>query len=144
MKRRKQQLGFTLIEIIAILVVVGFVGIMTANFFNAGISKSNLANEQLQVEAALQQVMENMIQCFKVNNALGGLLTSGNACYVGTSGMDQSNYFGSYYLQAASYMSLDTTTRVFSVSGSVTNYVRVTIKPSASSGSSLTYIFASQ
>lgn len=136
--RAKRSLGFTLLELILTIVIFAFIGMMAVSFFNRGVTRSDIPIRQLQVDASLQLVLENMIQVAKQADNLAGL--NANIGNVGTVSSFCANG-GSYYVAQKNYV-CPNANRVFTTSPT-DQFLLVTIKPSASSGVSLSYIFNS-
>lgn len=62
--------GFTLLEIIFTLVMLGVAGVMIVPFFISGVTKSHLPYAGLQDTANLQQVMENIYRDYITDDNL--------------------------------------------------------------------------
>jgi prepilin-type N-terminal cleavage/methylation domain-containing protein len=132
MKRERRFPGFTLLEILLTIVIFSLVGIMAVSFFNTGVTWSSKPIAQLQTDASLQLVLENMIQA-------GMDAVNANAGTVGNT----SSFYGNganYYVANKMYVCPNANNTF--VSSANTQFLLVTIKPSATSGASLTYIFA--
>jgi len=134
--------GFTLLELVLTIVIFALVGIMAVSFFNKGVTRSDIPISQLQADASLQLVLENMIQDA---NASGLGAINANVGTVGSSstfyGNNTSHYI-SYYVANKMYVCPDST-NTFVKSINTNQFLLVTIKPSATSGVSLSYIFGS-
>ena len=65
--KEKRTGGFTLLEIILVVVLVGIVATIASTFVNKGLVRKDIPLTALQTEAELQGVMENMIQDFYAN-----------------------------------------------------------------------------
>ena len=135
--KEKRTGGFTLLEIILVVVLVGIVATMASTFVNKGLVRNDIPLTALQTEAELQGVMENMIQDFYANaiyyNDLKTFQSHIRAENLyATAGM-------TYYLAENQCKQLTGTT----FQNDTTNcaYLYVTIKPSAASGVTLSYLF---
>ncbi len=136
--------GFTLIEVIATLVLLGILAAMAMAYFNVGVTRTDVPISQLQTDAALQQVLENMIQDYTKNYKanLDGLKTKiGAAGSTITTGYAPTG--SSYYVSVNKYVKLSENAFVDDT-GASPQYLLVTIKPSSSTGVSLTYLFSKQ
>lgn len=146
MRVRSDLCGFTLVEIILTLVILGLVGMVGVSFFNSGVTRTDVAINQLQADAKLQLVLENMIQdaSNKFSNNLSGLYSNigavGEAC--NTYGYAGNNTNISYYVATKQYVCPNATTKTFETVISSNQFLMVTIKPNASSGVSLSYVFS--
>jgi len=130
--------GFTLLELVLTIVIFALVGIMAVSFFNKGVTRSDIPILQLQADASLQLILENMIQDA---NASGLGAINANVGTVGST----STFYGnntSYYVANKMYVCPDST-NTFVQSTNTNQFLLVTIKPSATSGVSLSYIFGS-
>lgn len=61
MNRAAQSSGFTLIEIILTLVLLGVMGVLVVSFYQAGVANSPNLVQRSSAAAALQETMENVI-----------------------------------------------------------------------------------
>jgi prepilin-type N-terminal cleavage/methylation domain-containing protein len=146
MKRGPALRGFTLLEIILTLVILGIVAVMGASFFSKGVTRTDVAIEQLQADGQLQLVLENMIQDASTRwpSDLSGLSASIGA--VGSSSTTYGNTGNgspvSYYVADKQFVCPNATTNSFAAANA-NQFLLVTIKANAASGVSLTYLFAS-
>lgn len=131
--------GFTLLEVILTFVLFAIVCAMAVSFFSSGVTRTDIPMTQLQTDARLQLVLENMIadQQATFSTNLNGFNTR-----LGTIDVSQDTYgSGSNYVVTqkkyvcpGDHNFVDTTTNQF---------LLVTIKPDTNSGVSLTYLFNS-
>ena len=120
--------------------------VMAVSFFNTGVTRTDIAITQLQVDAKLQLVLENMIQdaTYQFSNDLSGFsskvgeIGSANTLY----GNIGNGTLVSYYIANKQFVCPNTTGKTFDVAANSNQFLLVTIKPDASSGVSLTYIFS--
>ena len=134
--------GFTLLELVLTIVIFALVGIMAVSFFNRGVTRSDIPISQLKADASLQLVLENMIQganSYESNADMGGFNSS---IKVDSSNMSNSYGDGNLYYVANKIFVCPDATNTF-VASNKTQFLLVTIKPFASSGVSLSYIFGS-
>ncbi len=140
MKRTRAAEGFSLIEIILTFVLFGIVALMAVSYFGVGMTRTDIAKNQLQTDANLQLVMENMIadQTNTFNSNLAGF---NNA--LGSVGVSQSTYGSgtSYLITEKSFVCPSGS--AFIANSNSNQFLLVTIKPDANSGVSLTYLFSS-
>lgn len=141
MKKRGRS-GFTLLEIIVSLVLVSILASLAVSFFGAGVKRTDVPMTQLQTDSVLQATMENIIQDYK-NKFTKDLPSLTNKIQsAGTTSSVYAPSGASYYVSENTYVSLSG--NAFTSSGTETNYLLVTIKPSSASGVSLTYLFTKQ
>ncbi|EHJ47443.1 hypothetical protein DFW101_1435 [Solidesulfovibrio carbinoliphilus subsp. oakridgensis] len=140
MKRTRAVGGFTLIEILLTFVLFGLVALMAVSYFGVGMTRTDIAKNQLQTDANLQLVMENMIadQTNRFNSNLVGFNTA-----LGSVDVPQSTYgSGSSYLITEKIFVCPSGS-TFVANADSNQFLLVTIKPDANSGVSLTYLFSS-
>lgn len=144
------RLGFTLVELIVTLVIVAFLGMMAVSFFQRSVMQQDVAVTQLQADASLQLVLENMIQAYgssPYNNT--NLSSFYNA--IGSAGEKSTNFGNtgngsdqiSYTVAAKNFVCPNSTTKTFDVDiNSHNQFMLLTIKDTNSPGVSLSYIFS--
>lgn len=146
MKNAWRSYGFTLLELILTIVLFGIVSLMAVSFFSKGVTRTDIPLTQLQADAQLQLVLENMIQAATgYTNDLPGFNTT-----LGSSGSSSTAYGYvngtanrvSYYLADKRFVCPDANSSFATANANVNQFLLVTIKPSAASGISLTYIFS--
>lgn len=145
MNGRKASHGFTLVEIIMTILILGLVAMMGVQFFNPSVSRTRLIVDQLQVDANLQLVLENMIQdaSSSYSKDMSGLNANIEATgSTGTTYGKTGNGVVSYYIENKQFVCPNSSTSTFDVAASSNQFLLVTIKPSATSGVSLTYVFS--
>ncbi|UJX39408.1 type II secretion system GspH family protein [Desulfovibrio sp. JY] len=132
--------GFTLLEIIMTLVLFGIVAVIAASYFSSGITRTDIPVKQLQTDASLQLVLENMISNQQRNYA-GDLVGFNTA--LGAVGTSQSTYGNgsSYLITDKRFVCPED--KAFVTNSSAYQFLLVTIKPDATSGVSLSYLFSS-
>ncbi|MEF3697949.1 type II secretion system protein [Desulfolutivibrio sp.] len=126
--------GFSLIEIIITLVVLGLAGAMLATFMGPGITRSSDPLRALQNDASLQAVMENMIAAQEKTYPadLSGFSTS-----LGAVGATPTNTYGTYHVERNNECYLNG--NVFT--NGTGPYLCVTISAPGQSGSKISYLF---
>jgi len=141
---RHRPCGFSLIEIIITLVVLGIAGAMLTVFMGPGITRSYDPIQALQNDASLQAVMEGMIAEQKTNSSYSSNTAAlvAFSAVVGASGSDQSNTYGQYHVDRNSLCDTDGS-NVFTNNGTGP-YLCVTISAPGQSGSKISYLFTSQ
>jgi prepilin-type N-terminal cleavage/methylation domain-containing protein len=137
--RLKQDSGFTLIELIATIVLAGIVMMMISPFFQSGVTESHRPALRLQDAMALQRTMENMSgayrNTFKDTTALQNLSTN-----IGTVGSSYNNQFGPYTVVEKGYISFNGGNE----QAGGTSVLKVTICSTGSPGTQLTQLFTVQ
>lgn len=138
MKNIRSCSGFTLLEVILTFIIVGIVATMVTTFVNKGLMRTDIPITALQTDAKLQLIMENIIQDFSSGTTYSTDLAAFKA-RVSTEGRYAATGV-SYVLSSATCMKLSGATFVQDTSGTCA-YLFVTIKPAASSGVTLSYLF---
>lgn len=136
--KKRQEKGFTLLELILTIVLFGIVSVMIVSFFSPSMTKTYIPVQQLQTDAQLQLVLENMIAdkqaIYDVN--LNGLKTS-----IGAG--NQTTYGGgtNYYVLENRFVCLNGSNTF--VNSAINQFLLVTIAPTSTSGVKLSYLFSS-
>lgn len=132
--------GFTLLEVIMTFVLFAIVCTVAISYFSSGVTRTDIPVTQLQTDASLQLVLENMIADKKASydTDLNGLSNA-----LGTLNVSQSVYgSGTNYIVTQKYF-VCPSGNAFVANASSNQFLLVTIKPSVNSGVSLTYLFSS-
>lgn len=138
MKTRAVSLGFTLLEVIMTFVLLAIVAVVAVSTFSGGLTRTDVPVLQLQTDASLQLVLENMIadqgasfanDLAGFNNVLGDVGTVASRYANGTT----------YVLTEKRFVCPQDNTFVNTPQSN--QFLLVTIKPDANSGVSLSYIF---
>ncbi|WP_428565386.1 MAG: type II secretion system protein [Solidesulfovibrio sp. DCME] len=140
MKRCGAEWGFTLLEVILTFVLFAIVATVAVSYFTKGITRTDIPVTQLQTDASLQLVLENMIadKTAVYNTNLTGFYSN-----LGTIDASQSVYgSGSNYIVTQKDF-VCPSSNAFVTNSNSNQFLLVTIKPSANSGVSLTYLFSS-
>ena len=142
MSKESKDVGFTLIEIIATIVLFGLVAVMGVSFFSSGVTRTDIPVTQLQADAHLQLVLENMIADTASGTTNSNLQTFYTS--VGAIGSSPTTYGNgsSYYIANKGFVCPDAS-NVFVANASAYQFLLVTIKANANSGPSLSYLFSS-
>jgi Tfp pilus assembly protein FimT len=142
MTRLHVEQGFTLLEVIWTFVIFAIVCLVAVTAFNRGMTRTDIPVKQLQTDASLQLVLENMIAdktaCYSMdlvgfNNVLGATNTVVTKYAAGGS--------GSYIISQKEFVC--PISGKFTATSGTNQFLLVTIKPSSTSGVSLTYLFNS-
>lgn len=88
--------GFTLIEIIATILVVGILGTLLFQYFGEGFVNSSKPIERLKQTLELQQVIENINEDYERSPKTESYIDSILRTNVGNAGTDQDNSYGKY------------------------------------------------
>lgn len=147
--KRLARAGFTLLEIIVTLVLLGVVAVMGTSFFTKGVTRTDVARDQLKTDAYLQLVLENMIQASReyttnIDNANKMQDLYNNLKGSTNSSTSLSKQYGAtqlYYVANLQFVCPNQTSKAFEPNGAKDQFLLITIKPNANAGVSLTYVF---
>lgn len=142
MSRAVKDVGFTLIEIIATIVLFGLVAVMAVSFFTSGVTRTDVPIAQLQADAQLQLVLENMIADTATGATNSNLQVFTNT--LGAVNTAQSTYGNgvSYYIASKQFV-CPNASNGFEANATAYQFLLVTIKSNVNSGTSLSYLFSS-
>jgi prepilin-type N-terminal cleavage/methylation domain-containing protein len=133
--------GFTLIELILTIVLFAIVGVMGVSFFSSGVMRTDIPLAQLQADAQLQLVLENMI-ADKEKTYPTDLPGFNNV--IGNVNSTQSTYGNgnSYYITEKRFV-CPNASNGFENNATANQFLLVTIKSNVNAGASLSYLFSS-
>jgi len=80
---KKRQQGFSLVELIVIIVVAGFLGVVLVNLLGTQLSKSGVPLASTQDAARVEATLESVVAFYnqQVNNSTSGALDAVAAKY---------------------------------------------------------------
>jgi prepilin-type N-terminal cleavage/methylation domain-containing protein len=90
--------GFTLIEIIAVIIITAVLGALLFQYFGQSFIKSSAPIERLQKALQLQQVVENITEDYERSAKTSAFLDGTLKNSIGTEGTDQDNAYGKYHV----------------------------------------------
>jgi len=90
--------GFTLIEIIAVIIITAVLGALLFQYFGQSFIKSSAPIEHLQKTHQLQQVVENITEYYERSAKTSAFLDGSLKSSIGTEGTDQTNAYGKYHV----------------------------------------------
>jgi len=90
--------GFTLIEIIAVILITAVLGALLFQYFGQSFIKSSAPIERLQKALRLQQVVENITDDYERSAKTSAFLEGTLKISVGMEGADQNNAYGQYHV----------------------------------------------
>lgn len=137
--------GFTLVEVIITVVVIGIVGAMIVSAMGKSMTHSSEPISRLQKTFALQQVVENFVTAYEKYYAgdLPGLrnaIAGGVLVPAGNEGATLNNNFGQYIIVDNHFIKFVSNQEVAASDTDTKNLLKVTIKDS--NNEILTYIFS--
>lgn len=140
MKTKYFSLGFTLLEVVMTFVLLAIVAVIAVSTFSGGVTRTDVPVRQLQTDASLQLVLENMIADKEYNFSMN-LDTFSNS--LGDVNVVTSKYAkGTNYVLTEKRFVCPQDHTFVDMPGS-NQFLLITIKPDVHSGVSLTYIFNS-
>jgi prepilin-type N-terminal cleavage/methylation domain-containing protein len=90
--------GFTLIEIIAVILITAVLGALLFQYFGQSFIKSSAPIERLQKALQLQQVMENITDDYERSAKTSAFLEGTLKISIGIESTDQDNAYGKYHV----------------------------------------------
>ncbi len=90
--------GFTLIEIIAVILITAVLGALLFQYFGQSFIKSSATIERFQKALQLQQVVENITEDYERSAKTSAFLEGSLKNSVGIEGTDQDNAYGQYHV----------------------------------------------
>ncbi|MDD5759366.1 MAG: type II secretion system protein [Desulfobulbaceae bacterium] len=134
------QRGFTLIEIIITLVVLGILSSMLVTVVGVPFTSSSQPIFRLQQTMSLQQTMENIRANFAATKDLGTFNFDSFKGTIGATGSSQQNNFGTYVVVSNSYIKFNASSHNEEPGVEADGVLKVSIKDQ-SSGLILTELF---
>lgn len=132
-QRHKGQRGFTLIEIIITLVVLGVLASMLVTVVGVPFTSSSQPILRLRQTMSLQQTMENIRANFAATKDLATFDFNTFKGTIGATGSSQQNSFGSYLVVTNSYVKFNTSSHNEESGVQADGILKVAIKDQASS-----------
>ncbi len=93
-----EESGFTLIEIIAVIIITAVLGALLFQYFGQSFIKSSAPIEHLQKTHQLQQVVENITEDYERSAKTSAFLDGTLKNSIGMEGTDQDNAYGKYHV----------------------------------------------
>jgi prepilin-type N-terminal cleavage/methylation domain-containing protein len=90
--------GFTLLEIIAVILITAVLGALLFQYFGQSFIKSSAPIEHLQKTHQLQQVVENITEDYERSAKTSAFLEGSLKNSIGMEGSDQDNTYGQYHV----------------------------------------------
>jgi prepilin-type N-terminal cleavage/methylation domain-containing protein len=90
--------GFTLIEIIAVILITAILGALLFQYFGQSFIKSSATIERLQKAFQLQQVVENITEDYERSAKTSAFLEDSLQNSIGMEGAEQDNAYGQYHV----------------------------------------------
>lgn len=90
--------GFTLLEIIAVILITAVLGALLFQYFGQSFTHSSAPIERLQDALQLQQVMENITEDYERSAKTSAFLEGSLKNSIGMEGTDQDNAYGQYHV----------------------------------------------
>ena len=90
--------GFTLLEIIAVILITAILGTLLFQYFGQSFTQSSAPIERLQRALQLQQVVENITEEYERSAKTSVFLEDSLQNSIGMEGTDQDNTYGQYHV----------------------------------------------
>jgi len=134
--------GFTLIEIIATILLVAVMGALLFQYFGESFLRSNRPMERLNQTLKLQQVIENINEDYERSAKTEAYIDNILRINIGNEGSDQDNPFGKYKVVDNHFIKFVTELETPITAGDPKNILKVTLENEMNSA--MTIFFTTQ
>lgn len=132
--------GFTLLELVLTVVLLGIVAIVAVSSFTSGLTRTDIPVKQLQTDAQLQLVLENMI-AEKERTYAANLVGFNTA--LGATDVSTDVYGNGWNYIITDKRFVCPVDNAFVTNTATNQFLLVTLQPASGENVSLTYIFSS-
>lgn len=139
---RETQSGFTLIEVIAVIIITAVLGAILFQYFGASLTQSAVPVDRLRKAFQLQKTLENMTADYENSTKSTTYLDSTLRANIGAEGTDQDNAYGKYHVVTNHFIKFVTQTEVPATGGDPKEILKVTIRNDVDE--TLTVLFTTQ
>jgi len=138
---REGQRGFTLIEVIGVIVFAAVLGTLLFQYFGTAFTQSAIPIDRLRKSLRLQQTLENMTADYESSAKSSTYLDGTLKVKIGAEGSGQNNTYGQYHVVDNHFMKFVGQAEAPASGGDPKNILKVTIRND--SDETLTVFFAS-
>ena len=140
--KKETQSGFTLIEVIAVIVITAVLGTILFQYFGTSLTQSAVPVDRLKKALQLQKTLENITSDYENSNKSTTYLDSALRNNIGAEGTDQDNTYGKYHVVTNHFIKFVTQTEVPATGGDPKEILKVTIRNDVDE--TLTVLFTTQ
>jgi prepilin-type N-terminal cleavage/methylation domain-containing protein len=126
--KREKQRGFTLIEVISVILIAAVVGTLLFQYFGASFIQSPLPVKRLVETFRLQRTLENMTADYDGSNKTSAYLDTALRPKIGGEGSDQNNGYGQYHVVHNRFIKFVGQAEAAASGGDPKNILKVTIR----------------
>ena len=123
-----RQGGFTLIEIIASLLIAAILGAIMFQYFGTSLTQSTVPIDRLKKALQLQQTLENITEDYESSDKSSTYLETTLMATIGAEGTDQVNTYGEYRVVENHFMKFVGQAEALATGGDPKDTLKVTIQ----------------
>ena len=140
--KRESQSGFTLIEVIAVIVITAVMGAILFQYFGTSLTQSAVPIDRLKKAFHLQETLENITADYESSNKSITYLDNTLRMNIGPEGTDQNNTYGKYHVVTNHFIKFVAQSEAPIAGGDPKETLKVTIRNDVDE--TLTVLFTSQ
>ena len=126
--KKETQSGFTLIEVIAVIVITSVLGAILFQYFGTSLTQSSVPIDRLKKAFQLQRTLENITEDYESSSKSTTYLDSTLRINIGAEGTDQDNTYGKYHVITNHFIKFVTQTEALATGGDPKETLKVTIR----------------
>ena len=126
--KKETQSGFTLIEVIAVIVITSVLGAILFQYFGTSLTQSSVPIDRLKKAFQLQRTLENITEDYESSSKSTTYLDSTLRINIGAEGTDQDNIYGKYHVVTNHFIKFVTQTEAPATGGDPKEILKVTIR----------------
>ena len=139
---KRQEAGFTLIEIVAVIAIAGVLGTLLFQYFGETFIRSSEPIDRLGQAMMLQSVLENITEDYESSVKTEIYLENTLKMNIGNEGSDQNNAYGQYHVVDNRFIKFVSGLETAAAGADPKETLKVTIRNSA--GDTLTTLFTAR
>ena len=139
---KAKESGFTLLELIVTMVIIGILATMIFQYFGTPLTRSAEPVHRLKKAFKLQQVLENITEDYEASDKSETYLNLTLKIKIGAEGSDQSNAYGEYHVVDHHFIKFVSGAEALLAGGEPKNVLKVTIQNNLQE--TLTALFCTQ
>ena len=126
--KKESQSGFTLIEVIAVIVITAVLGTILFQFFGTSLTQSAVPIDRLKKAFQLQKTLENITADYESSSKSITYLDNTLRIKIGAEGTDQDNSYGKYHVVTNHFIKFVAQTEALATGGDPKETLKVTIR----------------
>lgn len=140
--KRESQSGFTLVEVIAVIVITAVLGAILFQYFGTSLTQSVVPIDRLNKALQLQKTFENITEDYESSNKSTTYLDSTLRINIGAEGTDQDNSYGNYHVVTNHFIKFVSQAEALATSGDPKETLKVCLRNDVDE--TLTVLFTKQ